>query len=162
MILIADSGSTKCDWHLYDNKNKKVFQKRTIGINPIILSDAEIRLILQLVKNDIPFELLRVEFYCTGGSHEESKHKLVGLLHEYFSQAKILIEDDLELAAKCIKNGAGVLCILGTGSNSCFFDGVTLHKRLPDLGYQVMDEGSGNYYGKELLRSYAYGIFQMS
>ncbi|WP_228238292.1 N-acetylglucosamine kinase [Allomuricauda sp. M10] len=157
MILIADSGSTKCDWHLYDEKNNKVFQKRTIGINPMILSDAEIRLILQLVKVDIPLEVSRVEFYCAGGSHEESKHRLVGLFHECFSRAKILIEDDLEMAVKCIKGGVGVLCILGTGSNSCFFDGTNLHKRLPDLGYQVMDEGSGNYYGRELLRSYAYG-----
>lgn len=157
MILIADSGSTKCDWHLYDEKYNKLFQKRTVGINPMILSDVEIRFILQQVKTDIPLEITRVEFYCAGGNHEESKHRLAGLFHECFSQAQVLIEDDLEVAARCIKGGSGVLCILGTGSNSCFFDGVYLHKRLPDLGYLVMDIGSGNYYGKELLRSYAYG-----
>lgn len=157
MILIADSGSTKCDWHLYDEKNNKLFQKRTIGINPMILSDVEIRFVLQQVRTDILFEVTRVEFYCAGGNHEESKHRLIGLFRECFYKAKVLIEDDLEMAAKCIKGDAGVLCILGTGSNSCFFDGSNLHKRLPDLGYQVMDEGSGNFYGRELLRSYAYG-----
>ncbi len=157
MILIADSGSTKCDWHLYDRGNNKVFQKRTIGINPMILSDVEIRFVLQQVRTDIPMEVHRVEFYCAGGSHEESKHRLIGLFHECFSRARVLIEDDLEMAAKCTKGGPGVLCILGTGSNSCFFDGKNLHRRLPDLGYQVMDEGSGNYYGRELLRGYAYG-----
>lgn len=157
MVLIADSGSTKCDWHLYDEKKNRVFQKRTVGINPMILSDVEIRYILQKIKFDVQHEITKVEFYCAGGGHEESKHKLIGLFRECFSHAKVLIEDDLEMAAKCIKGGPGVLCILGTGSNSCFFDGKNLHKRLPDLGYQVMDEGSGNYFGRELLRSYAYG-----
>ncbi|MBR9855779.1 MAG: N-acetylglucosamine kinase [Algicola sp.] len=157
MILIADSGSTKCDWHVYNKTGAKVFQKRTNGINPIIHSDDDIASVIQVLKDDIPDEILQVEFYCAGGKNEASQQRLIRIFQEYFKQVKVRIEDDLGMAVKCTGGLPGVVCILGTGTNSCFFDGTKIHKRLPDLGYQVMDLGSGNYYGRELLRSYAYG-----
>ncbi len=157
MVLIADSGSTKCDWQVYDTTGSMMFQKRTIGINPIIHSDGDICSVLQELKNDMPNEISQIEFYCAGGKNAESKQRLIQIFGQFFKQAQVKIEDDLGMAVKCTKGLPGVVCILGTGANSCFFDGAKVHKRLPDLGYQIMDLGSGNYYGRELLRSYAYG-----
>ncbi len=157
MVLIADSGSTKCDWQVCDKAGTTVIQKRTNGINPMIHSDNDIELILKELKNDVPYEILQVEFYCAGGKNEESQQRLTRIFHQFFKQAEVRIEDDLGVAVKCTKGVPGVVCILGTGANSCFFDGTNIHKRLPDLGYQIMDLGSGNYFGRELLRSYAYG-----
>lgn len=157
MVLIADSGSTKCDWLGHDSKGIGIFQKRTIGVNPMLLSDMEIETVIQEVRKDIPQGVSRVEFYCAGGNHDESKSRLGDLFQKHFPQANVLVADDLEMAVKCGQGLPGVVCILGTGSNSCFFDGAQIHKRLPDLGFHVMDEGSGNYFGRELLRSHAYG-----
>lgn len=157
MVLIADSGSTKCDWRVYDGIGAKVFQKRTNGINPMIHSDEDIGLLVQEVRNEIPNEILQVEFYCAGGKSEESQQRLFQVFSQFFKEAQVRIEDDLGIAVKCAKGEPSVVCILGTGANSCFFDGAKIHKRLPDWGYQVMDLGSGNYFGRELLRSYAYG-----
>ncbi|NDV16567.1 N-acetylglucosamine kinase [Muricauda sp. TY007] len=157
MVLIADSGSTKCDWQVYNKMGDMVFQKSTNGINPMIHSDDDILLVLQELKNDILIEISQIEFYCAGGKNEESQQRLTRVFHQLFKRAQVRIEDDLGMAVKCTKGVPGVVCILGTGSNSCFFDGTKIHKRLPDLGYQVMDLGSGNYFGRELLRSYAYG-----
>lgn len=122
----------------------------------MLLSDVEIETVFQEVKKDIPQCVSKVEFFCAGGNHEESKSGLGNLFQKHFPKAKIFVADDLEMAARSTRGLPGVVCILGTGSNSCFFDGVQTHKRLPDLGYHVMDEGSGNYFGRELLRSYAY------
>lgn len=157
MVLIADSGSTKCDWQVYNTAGSVMFQKRTIGINPMIHSDDDIDSVLQELKSIMPHEISQIEFYCAGGEHPESQHRLIKIFGQYFKRARVTIEDDLGIAVKCTKGLPGVVCILGTGANSCFFDGAKIHKRLPDLGYQIMDLGSGNYYGRELLRSYAYG-----
>lgn len=157
MVLIADSGSTKCDWHVYNASGVRLLKRRTKGINPMIHSDDDIERILQGLKEDIGDGISLVEFYCAGGKNDRSQQRLSRILRKYFNNAQVQIADDLEMAVKCTGGKPGVVCILGTGSNSCFFDGTKIHKRLPDLGYQVMDLGSGNYFGRELLRSYAYG-----
>lgn len=157
MVLIADSGSTKCDWHVYNTSGVRLFQRRTTGINPMIHSDDDIEAVLQGLKEHLEDGISRVEFYCAGGKDYSSQQRLSRIFQKYFNHAQVQIADDLGMAVKCTKGKPGVVCILGTGSNSCFFDGTEIHKRLPDLGYQVMDLGSGNYFGRKLLRSYAYG-----
>ncbi len=157
MVLIADSGSTKCDWHVYNTSGTRLLKRSTKGINPMIHSDDDIEKILRGLKENIENEISLVEFYCAGGKDDNSQQRLSRIFRKYFNHAQVQIDDDLGMAVKCTNRKPGVVCILGTGSNSCFFDGTKIHKRLPDLGYQVMDLGSGNYFGRELLRSYAYG-----
>ena len=95
MVLIADSGSTKCDWQVYDTTGSMMFQKRTIGINPIIHSDGDICSVLQELKNDMPNEISQIEFYCAGGKNAESKQRLLQIFGQFFKQAQVKIEDDL-------------------------------------------------------------------
>jgi N-acetylglucosamine kinase-like BadF-type ATPase len=157
MILIADSGSTKCDWVLLDN-NKQIANIKTRGINPKLLSIEEIGNILQdskelkLYKNKIK----NIFFYGAGCATKIAKDKIKNVCLNFFKTNSIQIEEDLNAAVYGTTKIAGVVCILGTGSNCCFFDGEEIHIKQMSLGYSVMDEASGNYFGRILLNSYYY------
>ena len=158
MIFIIESGSTKSDWVLIDDKNNQSFYK-TIGFNPYFHSadviGSEIRKNKELI--DLVDEIDRIYFYGAGCSSEELNNIVQNGLGSVFTSAKIIVEHDLLACAFATYDGEpGISCILGTGSNSCYFDGNDLHEEVPALGYVLGDEGSGSYFGKFLLSSYLY------
>ena len=158
MLLIADSGSTKCDWILYKNKGKEPFRIRTKGLNPSILKKKSLK---KIITNNVELygyknQVKTIYFFGAGCSTKKNKKIIDNLLVSFFENAKSIVEEDLMAAVWATTNRPAVVCILGTGSNCCYYDGNIIHKKTPSLGHLVMDEGSGNYFGKELLKSYYY------
>ncbi len=164
MILITDGGSTKCDWIAIDEKGNLAAQKiRTKGLNPAILSEKKLDKIIR--KSDellkISNEVTHVFFYGAGCGTENPRLILKTILEDIFPNAKVEVQEDTMAAVRaCIDTNdeAAVVCIMGTGSNCCYFDGEKLHQRVLSLGYTLMDEASGNYYGKELIRDYYFDV----
>ncbi len=160
MILIADSGSTKCEWcFIQDGKKKTII---TTGISPYFLSEEQIILLLQ--KELLPklknLQPETIHYYGTGLSDPENAKLLKRILKTIFPKAKINLASDLIAAARalCGRN-KGIVCILGTGSNSCYYDGKKIIKNSPGLGYVLGDEGSGAYLGKKVIQYYLYKTF---
>ncbi len=162
MILIVDSGSTKCDWIAIDKDGNQLLEKiRTKGLNPAILSEKKLRKIIRKSKelSDNREAVTNVFFYGAGCGTENPRLLLKVVLQEFFPKADIDVNEDTMAAVYSTintNNEAAVVCILGTGSNCSYFDGNNLHQRVKSLGYTVMDDASGNYYGKQLLRDYYY------
>jgi N-acetylglucosamine kinase-like BadF-type ATPase len=162
MILITDGGSTKCDWIVVDNNGKQLHEKiRTKGLNPAILKEKKLKKIIrnsdELMK--INHEVTHVFFYGAGCGTENPKLALTGILESIFINAEIDVQEDTMAAVRATLNKndeAAVVCIMGTGSNCSYFDGERLHQRVVSLGYTLMDDASGNYYGKELIKNYYY------
>lgn len=161
MILIVDSGSTKCDWIAVDNNGTQLFEKiRTKGMNPAI--NSEKKLLKTLKKNEVLKEnrkkVSHVFFYGAGCGTDRPRIMLKNLLQEFFSNAEqIDVKEDTYAAVYATINKddeAAVVCILGTGSNCSYYDGAELHQRVKSLGYSIMDDAAGNYFGKQLLRDY--------
>jgi len=158
MILIADSGSTKCDWQIVKEKQPFLFTN-TNGINPFFHNEATIEAFIR--ENDkltgLANEVTHIFFYCAGGSNSDLNIQVEHGLKRVFKNAEILVDHDLVGAAFSTWNGhPGITCILGTGSNSVYFDGEKLHEEVPALAYILGDEGSGSYFGKKLLADYLY------
>ncbi len=159
MILIADGGSTKVDWIALDSSKKIGFKTRTKGLNPAILSKEQLK--TRLENN---FELTqkagqvqKVYFYGAGCGTPKPAEKLQVVLQEQFPNADIFVAEDMMAAVFAASGGAeAIVCILGTGSNSCYFDGHKIHQNVSSLGYILMDEASGNYFGKKLIQDYYY------
>ncbi len=157
MILITDSGSTKCDWIALDNSGEQLFKSRTRGMNPAILSIEELQSRLneseELVAHKDKVE--KVHFYGAGCGTEKPRKSLEELLQLHFKNAEVVVKEDTAAAVyAAVGDEPGVVCILGTGSNCCFSDGKIIHQKVVSLGYTLMDEASGNWYGKELIRDY--------
>ena len=158
--LIADSGSTKCEWCLLDNGKKKIIT--TQGISPYFLSAAQIVALLQkeLLPKLKKITVDVVHFYGTGLSNSSNVKIVKAALKELFTHATINIEHDLLAAARALcGNSKGIACILGTGSNSCYFNGKKIMKNSPGLGFILGDEGSGAYLGKKVVQYYLYNTF---
>lgn len=164
MILITDGGSTKCDWIAIDKNGNQVDQRiRTKGLNPAILSEKKLNKIIRKSKELMAMstEVEYVFFYGAGCGTENPRAMLKEILEQIFSNATVDVQEDTMAAVRSTinsNNEAAVVCILGTGSNCSYFDGETLHQRVKSLGYTLMDEASGNYYGKELIRDYYFNI----
>jgi len=158
MILFTDGGSTKCDWVLVTSDGEKVFQTQTLGLNPTVVPKEELesRVLYNPQLRDVMMEVTQVDFYGAGCGTESPKTILMLVLQGLFSNAKINVQEDLTAAVFAVTSQPGIVGVLGTGSNSCFYDGKTIHAPIPSLGYMVMDEASGNYFGKQLLRDYFY------
>ena len=159
-ILIADSGSTKCEWCLLDNDKKKKFI--TKGISPYFLNGNEIvallqkELLIKLKQNNIE----KIFFYGTGLKDNNNKRIIHTSLQKIFTNASIEVQTDLLGAARALcKNEKGIACILGTGCNSCYYNGKKVIKNSPGLGYVLGDEGSGAYLGKKVLQYFLYNTF---
>ena len=158
MLLIADSGSTKCDWILYKNENENPIRIRTKGLNPAILSKKALK---KIITDDLELakykELVTsIHFFGAGCGTEKNQKKVNKILSSFFEKAESTTNEDIMAAVYATTSEPAVVCILGTGSNCCFYDGNKVHLKTPSLGYVVMDEGSGNYFGKVLLRKYYY------
>jgi N-acetylglucosamine kinase-like BadF-type ATPase len=158
MTLITDGGSTKCDWVLLDNSGNTVFKTATLGLNPAIVPKEELKgRILENQNLRAIFENVEVlDFYGAGCGTETPRGILRDVLKTLFSKAKVEVSEDLTAAVFAVTTEPGIVCILGTGSNSCYFDGTQIHAPIPSLGYVLMDEASGNYFGKRLIRDYFY------
>ena len=157
MIFIIESGSTKSDWVLVD-KSKQTFYK-TIGFNPYFHSSdvvaTEIRKNRSIMSH-VP-HVSKIFFYGAGCSSEKLNEEIERGLQMVFPDAEIVVDHDLLACAYATYDGEpGISCIIGTGSNSCFFDGTDLSEEVPALGYVLGDEGSGSYFGKFLLSSFLY------
>ena len=153
MTLIADSGSTKTQWCLVEG-DKVVKELYTLGINPFyqttddILADLREKLTPALASEKIT----QISFYGAGCAFEDKKDIVRSALSALFVHASIEIESDLLGAARALfQHQKGIACILGTGSNSCYYDGVTITHNISPLGYILGDEGSGAVLGKLLV-----------
>jgi N-acetylglucosamine kinase-like BadF-type ATPase len=156
MILIADSGSTKCAWAICTTDGKILSIHKTLGFNPKYSSFESITSELNSSKlNSIKSDIQEVYFYGAGCSSEIKNIIIKEPLQSFFSNAKIIIKHDLEAALKSTYKGSPIIsCILGTGSNSCVFDGNNIIENAPSLGYIAGDEASGNFFGKQLINLY--------
>ena len=159
-ILIADSGSTKCEWCLLRNGKKKLVE--TQGISPYFLNTTQIEQILikELLPGTAKTNIDSVYYYGTGCGSAANRLIVNKAIKRIFPHASIHVNHDLMGAARALCGKTkGVACILGTGSNSCYFDGKKIVKNSPGLGYVLGDEGSGAYLGKKVLQYYLYNTF---
>lgn len=160
MILIADSGSTKTSWRLTKSANEMT-KAYTIGYNPDYYTQEEMsesmeqNLLPQLFIH--PNEVEEIFFYGAGCSRKANSEKVVNALSGIFTKAKIMVDHDLLGAARALcGRSPGIACILGTGSNSCLYDGVDVVDNVTSLGFTLGDEGSGGFMGKKLIQAYFY------
>jgi len=157
MILIADSGSSKTDWAIVDGKEKHLY--KSLGLNPYFLLwneiHAEIRKVL-----DGQFDFAKVDqvfFYGSGCTGDAQVEKVKLALKQCFINADLVVDSDIYGAIQATaNNSAGIVSILGTGTNSCYFDGKKISRHSTSLGYLLGDEGSGTWLGRELIRAFAY------
>ncbi len=158
MILIADSGSTKTDWLLVNGKNYTFIN--TTGINPYYMSDETITDSLQreLAPLVPAKEIKSIYFYGSGCSTKIKCDKISHILNLIFPNAGVEVNHDMLAAARALcNNKPGIACILGTGSNSCVYDGTKITRQMVSLGYFFGDEGSGTHLGKLLITDYLKG-----
>lgn len=153
MILIADSGSTKTHWCIADNSTaiKHIYTK---GINPFYQSEEEIRLEIQqyLIPEIDVFSINQIYFYGAGCSFPEKKLLVHNALGYFFKDTMVEVQSDLLAAARSLfGKEEGIACILGTGSNSCFYNGTEIIDNVSPLGFILGDEGSGAVLGKTLV-----------
>lgn len=158
MTLITDGGSTKCDWVLLDKSGNIVFKTDTSGLNPTVVPKEE--LLLRITSNETLKNVFKsvefLDFYGAGCGTATPRNILKEVLEELFLKAKVNVSEDMSAAVYAATTEPGIVCILGTGSNSCYFDGTKIHAPIPALGYILMDEASGNYFGKRLIRDFYY------
>lgn len=159
MILIADSGSTKCDWLLIDEKGERLNEYRSIGLNPYFHSADFIAKTLSENTNMMHSAkaIEKVYFYGAGASTSRLCKIIEEGLARVFVNAEVIVDHDLVGAAYSVYDGrTNITCIIGTGSNSCRFDGKEVYEEVPALAYILGDEASGSYFGKMLIANYFY------
>jgi len=185
MILIIDSGSTKMGWILLDGQ-KVAAHFVTKGFNPNyadiqflenLIVDAEKTHLTssnyhfvasqETISTDarrdksssLQVEIHSIHYYGTGCGSEQNCQLIKGVFQQHFPQAEIAVTHDLMAACHALLgHEKGIACILGTGSNSCVYDGENITERAVSLGYLVGDEGSGMHIGREVVKSYFYGF----
>lgn len=159
--LIADCGSTKAEWCLLGAGEATRYH--TSGISPFFLNAEQIQDLLE--KDLLPqlppdIQIDEIHYYGTGCLQKRSREIVESALRAVWPVASFEVNHDLMGAARALcGKEPGVASILGTGSNSCFFDGTTIKKNNPGLGYVLGDEGSGAILGKKLLQYYLYNTF---
>lgn len=159
MIFIAESGSTKCDWVLIDKGGKEVGRWSTMGFNPYFHSSDLIRHKMSQERGMAPYlqEVQNIWFYGAGCSTAQLKAIVIDGLQQVFPNAEIHVDHDLNAAAFALYQGRPeIACILGTGSNSCYFDGINVREEVPALAYILGDEGSASWIGKRLVADFLY------
>jgi N-acetylglucosamine kinase-like BadF-type ATPase len=152
-ILIADSGSTKAEWCFLSKSRKQIIE--TQGASPYFLNEEQ--LVEMMVKELVPALKKKVPdqvfFYGTGCAAAENRAMIKRAIKKLFPQAAVEVEHDLTGAARALCGGnRGIVAILGTGSNSGYYNGRKIVRNSPGLGYVLGDEGSGAYLGKKVLQ----------
>lgn len=159
--LIADSGATKCEWCVLENgKKKKTIY--TQGISPYFLSGPQIITLLEkeLLPKLKKITVQEIYFYGTGLGNPNNIKIVKSVFKKLFPKAKTEVQNDLLAAARALcGKSKGIACILGTGANSCFYNGRKMVKNSPGLGYILGDEGSGAYLGKKVVQYYLYNTY---
>lgn len=159
MIAIADGGSTKTNWCLLDEAGKRIYFN-TEGYNPFFTDSAYILDSLRKhLPQDLPYARIREVYYYGAGVHDEAKAQIVvSALDRVFTAARVHVEHDLLAAARALLgHRAGFAAILGTGTNSCIYDGKEIVYQINSAAYILGDEGSGCDMGKKLLTDYIRG-----
>lgn len=159
MIAIVDSGSTKGDWVIIDSKTngKELFRTSTIGFNPYFINSNNVAKEITKNKNlyKIASKLKYIFFYGAGCSNPEYNMIIKKGLDKIFFKSINLVQHDLLAAAYACFSGEPIItCILGTGSNSCYFDGKTIREETPSLSFILGDEGSGSDLGKKVIKAF--------
>ena len=156
MIAVVYSGSNHADWRLSD-KGKTIASFKTNGINPYFMDEKSI---LQLLNKNINLihhaeEIKRIYFFGAGASSKELKAVVFNALSAFFKFGKVSVAHDIEGAAiACCKNTPGIVAICGSGSNAAWYDGKKVKPNNYGLGYILADEGSGNWLGRQLVKSF--------
>ncbi|MGZ3865436.1 MAG: hypothetical protein ACXVC6_09380 [Bacteroidia bacterium] len=159
MILLADSGSTKTTWVLLSD-DKKMTEAATQGFNPYFQTS---RIIEDAVRNELSKEILAnakeknlvVYYYGAGCSSDDKVKTVKTALQNVFVNANVSVHHDLLASARALcGHNPGIACILGTGSNSCYYDGKEVKENIPSVGYFFGDYGSGGHIGKKLIQAY--------
>jgi N-acetylglucosamine kinase-like BadF-type ATPase len=153
--LIADSGATKTEWRLESDTKSETFF--TEGLSPYYHTTDTISEVIDThLKPDLGDQSIdRIFFYGAGCDSPERDAIVKKALHHHFSDADIEVNEDLLAAARaCCGDEPGIACILGTGSNSCRYDGEKITEHIPPLAFILGDEASAGYFGKKLINSY--------
>lgn len=155
MILIADSGTSKTNWCLLNDKSEKLYFD-TEGYNPYFVDTDYITLSIQKgLRSDIKYEQISEVYYYGAGCFPGRDYVLSDALKRLFIKAAIFIELDLLAAARALLGKSpGFAAILGTGMNTCVYDGQQITQNIDSLGYILGDEGSATAIGKKLLGDY--------
>lgn len=157
MILIADSGATKADWRFIDDKGK-VTSFSTAGLSPLFWTSNEMtaeinRRFPKSVKAEVRSKKAEVYFYGTSCSSKERIKIVEAAIKKVFPKARITINHDILASARALLGKKkGIACILGTGSNSCYYDGKRIVEIKGGLTYILGDEGSGAHIGMEFIK----------
>ena len=152
MLIIADSGSTKTDWWLVDEDGKTVTATKTEGLNPFFLSEDEIASIIAARVVPVFPEVEKIFFYGAGCGLAVKADQVRAALTLIPSRFPAEVSGDiLGSARSLLQDGEGTACILGTGSNSCYYDGREIVSIMPSLGFMFSDWGSGTVMSKDLV-----------
>ena len=153
MTLIADSGSTKTTWVEVETGNKVV----TEGLNPHFTTDEAFHAACQQVRTHLPLTTyhLPLYFYGAGCGNEAQRQRVRTMLSKAFASADVHVETDMLGACRAVcGHEAGLVGILGTGSNACYYDGENVVSQAVSTGYILGDHGSANHVGRCLLQDY--------
>ena len=153
--LIADAGSTKIDWALVGQDRAGALRFSTTGLNALLADAAEISRVMLEAESRIPSDvnITEIHYYGAGCATPEICGKLRQALEETIgASGRVAVDSDLLGAARSLLGDRrGIACILGTGSNSCLYDGSAIERNIPSLGFILGDEGSGASLGKRLV-----------
>lgn len=159
MLIIAESGGSKTDWRfLYDNGS--IIQHSSAGMNPTYTSNKEmLELLISQLDISLDEPIKSIHFYGAGCTCSASVLSVQQVLNQFFGPCKdtFVYPDLLAAARSCSGTDKGIICILGTGSNACLYDGKSITKQMSNLGYLLGDEGSGAFIGKHLLKDFFEG-----
>ncbi len=159
VYLIVDSGSTKTAWLLAENNSSREISY-TEGINPVLQREQEIRVVVEKGYRESWGKAEAVFFYGAGCLSAERNALICKVIKQVLGIRQVEVASDLWAAARALcGNRPGIVCILGTGANSCYYDGERIVKNIPPLGYVLGDEGSGAFLGKRLLGNVLKGIW---
>ncbi len=155
MILIADSGASKTDWRILSQETT-IGQAQSVGYNPFIQPieqfDREIR---EVLVPQIKVPVKKIFYYGTGCSSDKNRQNIRNVLERYFVGSEVEVQHDLLAAARALcGQEKGIACILGTGANSCYYDGVEIVDNVTSLGFILGDEGSGADLGRRIVAGY--------
>ena len=155
--LIVDSGSTKADWVYLENA--QVLTCQTLGFNPLTHERQDLQNSIQQVQAQLNIKAPLSIYYYGSGISTKTTQEVYEIFNHEFESADINITNDLLGAARAVcQNDPGIVCIAGTGSNACVYDGSKIINKINSLGYLLGDEGSGGHLAKKLIRDYFYHL----
>lgn len=156
MNAVVYSGSNYAEWRLFD-KERIIASFKTSGINPYFNDEKQIIAVLSKNINLIHHaeEIRRIYFYGAGSFSPDLKNVVHNAFSKFFKFGRVSVEHDITAAAiACCKNTPGIISIIGSGSNSAWYDGRKVKPNNYGLGYILADEGSGNWLGRQLVKGY--------